>query len=114
MICCWSRPQKAQLGEGADYTGEYRIVDSKEEWVRLQLRDGGGGWTSVDAFCDGACQKLLEAASFTNDILAVAAGSSKRHAPRTESNAAHRPCRPRHSRTVRQVQRTGTVKREVA
>jgi hypothetical protein len=32
-----------QIGHGADYTDEYRIVDSKEEWVRLQSPGGGGG-----------------------------------------------------------------------
>jgi hypothetical protein len=59
-----------RLAEGAEYT----IVDSRRDWVRLRLRGGGGGWTSVDAFCTGACRTILDAANFTNDILALTSG----------------------------------------
>jgi hypothetical protein len=76
------------LGEGKDYAREYTVVESRGGWVRLRFRDGGGGWTSVDAFCVGICEKLLDVAAFTNDIVALTAGGARRDVPRSVTREA--------------------------
>lgn len=67
---------------GAGERRGYGIVEARGEWVRLRFfDDGSGGWTSVDAFCAGACRAVLDAAIATNDMVALAAGLSPRPPP---------------------------------
>jgi hypothetical protein len=65
----------------------YRIVDSKQDWVQLKYK-GGGGWTSIDEFCTGVCRALLDVATFTNDMIALAAGSPARPVPQRLTSEA--------------------------
>jgi hypothetical protein len=77
----------AHLGLGDEETSEYTIVERGREWGRLN--GGGGGWTSVDAFCPDVCQELLDVATFTNDVLALTAGKSRRDAPTNVTREAN-------------------------
>src|SRR4029077_18494457 len=61
-----------KLGENDSDGSGYSIVDAKGIWVRLQTANGGG-WTSIDAFCDGVCRDLMNVGLFANDVLAVTA-----------------------------------------
>jgi hypothetical protein len=58
----------------------YRIVDSRQDWVRLRFKNGSG-WTSIDRFCTEACRDLLDVAKFTNDIIALISGAPGRPVP---------------------------------
>jgi hypothetical protein len=73
------------LGEGGAYRENraYRITDSTQDWVYLKFDGGGGGWTSVDAFCAGACRELLDTATFINDVVALTSGLSPREVPQS-------------------------------
>jgi hypothetical protein len=49
----------------------YTVVDFEGDWAKIQTGDSSG-WTSVDAFCTGACQKVLDAARVAIDTVALA------------------------------------------
>jgi hypothetical protein len=52
----------------------YGIVGRHDEWVKLAFDGGGGGWTSVSAFCTGPCRSLLDVGNYANELVAVARG----------------------------------------
>ncbi len=56
----------------------YNIANSSGDWVRLSLRNGDSGWTSVRAFCRNDCARLLAAADLANDVVAFAEGKNPR------------------------------------
>lgn len=56
----------------------YFIAAAEGDWVQLQVRGGPGGWTSVRAFCTGACAQLLPAVDFANEVVAAGAGEEPR------------------------------------
>jgi hypothetical protein len=70
----------------------YRIVDSRQDWVRLRFK-GGGGWTSIDRFCKDVCRDLLDVAIYTNDLVALAAGAASRPVPASLSREAEATAR---------------------
>ena len=60
----------------------YVIVDSRDDWVELRVAGAERGWTSVDAFCRNDCRTLLDAATFTNDVVAASSGGAIRPSDR--------------------------------
>jgi hypothetical protein len=66
----------------------YTITASERGWVRLRFADGTGGWTSIDQFCTGVCRTLLDAANFTNDVVALTSRLPARAIPESLTREA--------------------------
>ncbi len=54
------------------------IANSRGDWVRMQVRGGASGWTSVRALCPRECRTLLDAVTFANEVVAAGDGRSPR------------------------------------
>lgn len=50
----------------------YWLSDRKASWVKVELRDGTRGWTSVEEFCIGPCKSILGAADFVSELMRYA------------------------------------------
>jgi hypothetical protein len=79
-------PRTGELSEDRPYF----IAESRGDWVKLQIRDGPAGWTSVRRFCTEDCTRLLDAASFANQIVAAGAGLAPRAPPVSLDDDARR------------------------
>ena len=59
----------------------YYIAEAEGDWVRLQVRGGQTGWTSVRAFCNNTCARFLVAVDFANEVVAAGGGVKPRPPP---------------------------------
>jgi hypothetical protein len=50
----------------------YVLKERQNSWVRVQLKGGASGWTSVGAQCLNYCARLLEVADFASGLLKYA------------------------------------------
>ena len=81
-------PFIGRLDDGSASNPSYSIVGSEGNWVQLRLADGNRGWTSVDQFCTGVCSRLLDVASFANEVVALTSGFPTRPVPRSLTREA--------------------------
>ena len=60
---------------------QYTLLEKQGPWVRVEASNGLSGWTSVDQFCLERCAQLLDAAVFTDDLVARISGRESAPVP---------------------------------
>lgn len=81
---------RAEPSTSAEVTGhidpsggpvEYSITSTRGDWIRIQFRNGQGGWTNINAFCRDVCQTGLDAATVAENLMRLKSGLPDRELP---------------------------------